>query len=198
MAKSRLTKSRATLRGARAAAMLLAAIASLLACVTTAQRKAEDVTPARARYLAYAGPPVSSFTWLGRYMGWEAVSDDELVLFVTPTKAYYIKVWSPCGDRGGLRWVYHIGLTKTTGTVYTRFDSVIADRWRCPISEIRPVDWGRMKADSRAARQAQPAAGGAAPPLAASPPAGASAPPGANPHPGGSPPPDDTPPPDPQ
>ncbi len=188
MAKPNLTKLRATLPGAHGAALLLAAVASLVACATTAQRTAEDVTPARARYLAYAGPPVGSFTWLGRYMGWEAVSDDELVLFVTPTKAYYIKVWSPCGDRGGLRWVYHIGLTKTTGTVYTGFDSVIADRGRCPISEIRPVDWGRMKADSRAARQAQQAAGGAVPPPAASPP------PSASPHPGGSPPPVETPP----
>ena len=97
-------------------------------------------------------------------------------------------MWSPCGDRGGLRWVYHIGLTKTTGTVYTRFDSVIADRWRCPISEIRPVDWGRMKADARAARKALPAAG-AAPPPGGSPQPGGSPPPDETAHPGGSPPP---------
>jgi hypothetical protein len=164
MAEPNPTKLTMTLRQARSVAVLLAAVASLVACATTAQRKAEDVTPARARYLAYAGPPVGSFTWLGSYMGWEAVSDDELVLFLSPTRAYYLKVWSPCGDRGGLRWVYHIGLTKTTGTVYTRFDSVIADRWRCPISEIRPVDWGRMQADARAARKALPAAGAAPPP----------------------------------
>jgi hypothetical protein len=179
MAKPNPTKLTVTLRQARGVAVLLAAVASLVACATTAQRKAADVTPARARYLAYAGPPVSSFTWLGSYMGWEAVSDDELVLFLSPTRAYYLKVWSPCGDRGGLRWVYHIGLTKTTGTVYTRFDSVIADRWRCPISEIRPVDWGRMKADARAARKALPAAGAAPPP-------------DGSPQPGGSPPPDET------
>ncbi|MFZ0008002.1 MAG: DUF6491 family protein [Steroidobacteraceae bacterium] len=176
MAKPNPTKLTVTLRQARSVAVLLTAVASLVACATTAQRQAADVTPARARYLAYAGPPVSSFTWLGSYMGWEAVSDDELVLFLSPTRAYYLKVWSPCGDRGGLRWVYHIGLTKTTGTVYTRFDSVIADRWRCPISEIRPVDWGRMKADARAARKALPAAGAAPPP-------------GGSPQPGGSPPP---------
>jgi hypothetical protein len=185
MAKPKPIEPSASLPRALAAVAVLAAAALLAACAaSTAQRTREDVLPARAKYLAYARAPVDSFTWLGRYMGWEALSDDELVLFVTPTKAYYIKVWSPCGNRGGLRWVYHIGLTKTTGTVYVRSDSVIADRWRCPISEIRPVDWGRMKADSRAAHKAL--ASGVAPA------------PGGSPRPGGGPPPDTTPPPDPQ
>ena len=87
MAKPNPTKLTVTSRQARSVAVLLAAVASLVACATTAQRKAADVTPARARYLAYAGPPVSSFTWLGSYMGWEALSDDELVLFLSPTRA---------------------------------------------------------------------------------------------------------------
>jgi hypothetical protein len=168
-----------------AALALPAACALLAACATsTAQRAPGGALPARARYLAYAGAPVDHFTWLGRFDGWEALSDDELVLFVNPARAYYIRVWSPCGSRGGLRWVYHVGLTKTGGSVYARFDSVLADHWRCPISELRPVDWGRMKADARAAHKAQPA--WVAPP------------PGGSPQPGGGPPPDATPPPHPQ
>jgi hypothetical protein len=190
MAKPHPTKPRATWPRALAALALPAAVALLAACATNIapQREPTGVLPARARYLAYAGAPVDHFTWLGRYDGWEALSDDELVLFLSPTKAYYIRVWAPCGTRGGLRWVWHIGLTSTGGAVYTRFDSVLADRWRCPISELRPVDWGRMKADSRAARKAQQAAGGAPPPNP--PPAGGA-------HPGGGPPPD-APPPTPQ
>jgi hypothetical protein len=172
---------------------LPAAVGLLAACAThTAQPQGpRDATPARASYLAYAGPPVDHFTWLDRYMGWEAVSDDELILFLSPTKAYYLKVWSPCGDRGGLRWVYAVDVPKTGGAVYAGFDSVVTGHWRCPISEIRPVDWGRMKADARAARKAQQAAG-AAPAAAASPPSAGS------PHPGGGPPPDASPPPNPQ
>jgi hypothetical protein len=179
MAKPDLTELRALLSRALAALALPTTVALLTACAThPAQQGApRDAIPARARYLAYAGPPVDHFTWLDRYMGWEALSDDELVLFLSPTKAYYIKVWSPCGDRGGLRWVYHVEVPKTGGAVYTRFDSVLADHWRCPISEIRPIDWGRMKAEARAAHQALSAAGSVPTPRG-------------SPQPGGGPPPD--------
>jgi hypothetical protein len=178
MAKSDLTVPAANLPRGLAAFALPAAVALLAACAThTAQQPGapRDAIPARASYLAYAGPPVDHFTWLDRYMGWEALSDDELVLFLSPTKAYYIRVWSPCGDRGGLRWVYAVDVPKTGGAVYARFDSVLAGHWRCPISEIRPVDWGRMKADSRAAHKALPGTAPAA---------------GGSPQPGGGPPPD--------
>ena len=189
MAKPDLTKPGATLPRPLAALALPAAAALLAACATRSPppHGPTGVLPARASYLAYAGAPVDHFTWLGGYMGWEALSDDELVLFLSPTRAYYIKVWSPCGPMGGLRWVYSAQVTHTAGAgiVYTRSDSVLADRWRCPISELRPVDWGRMKADSRAAHQALPGA--------------ASSPsPGGGPHPGGGPPPDTARPPDPQ
>jgi len=33
--------------------------------------------------------------------------------------------------------------------VYSRFDSVTTGRWRCPIQEIRKVDYRRMRADMR-------------------------------------------------
>jgi hypothetical protein len=45
-----------------------------------------------------------------------------------------------------------IGISSTTGTVYSRLDSVIAGHWRCPIAEIRKVDYQRMGADMRAQR----------------------------------------------
>jgi hypothetical protein len=209
MTKPDLPRQRATLPRALADLALPAVLVLLAACATSTaqQRGPTGVLPARARYLAYAGAPVDHFTWLNRYMGWEALSDDELVLFLSPTRAYYIRVWSPCGDRGGLRWVYHVEVPKTGGAVYSGFDSVLADHWRCPISQIRPVDWGRMKADARAAHNALPAAAPGAnlpagmtspPPSGARGPAMSAPPPGAGPQPGGGPPPDTTPPPDPQ
>jgi hypothetical protein len=36
--------------------------------------------------------------------------------------------------------------------VYARLDSVIAGHWRCPIAEIRKIDYQRMRADMRAQR----------------------------------------------
>jgi Family of unknown function (DUF6491) len=112
----------------------------------------------RDRYTAYAGPPIPSFTWLGRYDGWEPLGKDELVVFTTPSDAYLLKVWPPCD----MRFVINgIGLSSTARTVTAHLDSVIVNstsmgRWRCPIDEIRKVDYRRMQADLRNARLQQP------------------------------------------
>ncbi len=111
----------------------------------------------RDRYAAYAGPPIPSFTWLGRYDGWEALGKDELVIFTTPNDAYMLKIWPPCD----MRFVINsIELSSTASTVTAHLDSVITNspstgRWRCPIDEIRRVDYRRMRADLRAQAQAQ-------------------------------------------
>ena len=120
---------------------------------TPAQREA------LARYRAYAGAPVASFTWLGPLYSWEALGADRLVVFTSPSDAYLLKVWSTCD----LRWVIGpIGITDTAGTVNAHLDAVTlsssaAGPLRCPIDEIRPVDYSRMLAQIRA-RQAGPAA----------------------------------------
>ena len=114
----------------------------------------------RDRYAAYAGPPIPSFTWLGRYDGWEALGKDQLVIFTTPNDAYMLKIWPPCD----MRFVTNgIGLSSTGPTVSAHLDSVITNspatgRWRCPIEEIRKVDYLRMRADLRAQAQAPPPA----------------------------------------
>jgi hypothetical protein len=121
----------------------------------------------RDRYSAYAGPPIPSFTWLGRYDGWEPLGKDELVIFTTPNDAYLLKIWPPCD----MRFVINdIGLSSTGRTVTAHLDSVITNsaatgRWRCPIDEIRKVDYQRMRADLRAQAQAPASA-----PAPASPP----------------------------
>jgi Family of unknown function (DUF6491) len=153
---------------------LVAAVTALLlvACAGTAQQpSAQD--KALARYSAYAGPPVDRFTWLGHYDGWEPLGKDRLVIFTTTSEAYLLKVWPPCD----LRFVVdRIGLTSTSNTVYARLDSVIAGSRRCPIDEIRPIDYRRMKADLRTQAQNPSAAPSPAAPAATSP-AEASAPP---------------------
>ena len=39
--------------------------------------------------------------------------------------------------------------------VHARFDSVIVGQWRCPIDEIRKVDYRRMRADLRLEAQSR-------------------------------------------
>lgn len=118
---------------------------------TPAQQRALE------RYLAYAGPPIPYFTWLGQFYSWEGLGKDTLVVFTVPDEAYLLKVWPPCD----LRFVINaIGITSTARTIYAHADSITINsagtgpgRWRCPIDEIRKIDYQRMRADERAHAQ---------------------------------------------
>ena len=62
-------------------------------------------TPAQqaalARYLAYAGPPVDYFTWLGQFYSWEPLGKDTLVVFTVPDEAYLLNSGSIGQPRDG-------------------------------------------------------------------------------------------------
>ncbi len=135
--------------------LALAALAALGACTAVpADRPGSDL-PAKARYMPYVGAPLDSFTWMMSFDGWEALSDSELIIFLNPDTAYYLKVWAPCGTTG-LRWAHVVGLTSSVGgTVTARLDSLRTQGTNCPISEIRKVDYKRFRDDARAARAAQ-------------------------------------------
>jgi hypothetical protein len=124
----------------------LCTLALLAACSSTVPRHESDAQE-RARYASYAGEPQENFTWLGRYYSWDALGDNHLVLFTTPNDAYLITVQPPCTD---LPFAQGIGLSSTGNTVHARLDSVIVKGWRCPINEIRKVDYTKMRADMRA------------------------------------------------
>ena len=134
---------------------------------------------ALARYMAYAGPPIPYFTWLGHFWSFEALGKDTLVVFTVPDEAYLLKVWPPCD----LRFVINaIGITSTASTIYARTDSITVNsagtgpgRWRCPIEEIRKIDYKGMRADQRAQAQqakAGPRSDSATPAAPAAPPPG--------------------------
>ena len=129
-------------------AWLMPAVALLAACSGIPLKERQDAE--RARYEAYAGAPVDQFTWLGHYDSWQPIGTHELVVWTTPFQAYLIKVAPPCEN---LEFVNRIGLTSTASTVSARFDFVTLgrdhDHWRCPIQEIRPVDYQRMRQDMR-------------------------------------------------
>jgi len=117
---------------------------------------------ALARYLTYAGPPLPYFTWLGRLFSWEPLGKDQLVVSVAPgDDVYLLKVWPPCD----LRLVINgVGISSTARTVYARVDSVTLNTGsssglqRCPIGEIRRIDYQRLKADQQAQAAAAKAA----------------------------------------
>ena len=128
----------------------LAALSALLAACSVIPRHESD-QEVRDRYNAYAGEPIESFTWLGRFDSWSPIGRDELVVLTGPSDAYLLKVAPPCQD---LQFANSIGLTSTAGSVSNRFDAVIVGRWpgwrdRCQIVEMRKVDYRRMRADMR-------------------------------------------------
>jgi hypothetical protein len=138
---------------------LLSATALLTACSGIPLKQRQDEQ--RARYEAYAGPPIEQFTYLGRYDSWQPIGTNELVVWTTINQAYLITVAPPCEN---LEFTNRIGLTQTANTVSARFDFVkVGHQWRCPIQQIRPVDYLRMRQDRRketeAAKAAQPASG---------------------------------------
>ncbi|HTV51413.1 MAG TPA: DUF6491 family protein [Steroidobacteraceae bacterium] len=152
--------------------LALALVPAVLASCTAppAHQHADQALP--ARYAPYLGPPIGQFTWLGHFWNWEALGKDELLVFTTPNDAYFLKVWPTCDLRFDLnrRGDEVIGVTSTSGVVSSGLDSVIEDstvvgHMRCPISEIRKLDYRRMVADQRAQAQqkgkAAPAGGSA-------------------------------------
>jgi hypothetical protein len=134
-------------------ALLLGIVALLAACSSISLKEREQAE--RARIEAYAGQPVDHFTWLGRYDGWKPIGKEEALVWTSPDKAYLINVAPPCED---LRFATRIGLTSSLHTVYSRgLDYVRVRGWRCPIKQIRPVDYGRLQADLRRERTMQDA-----------------------------------------
>jgi Family of unknown function (DUF6491) len=130
-----------------------ATLLALGACAVGARHETDQQVA--DRYNAYAGEPIDHFSWLGHYDGWEPVGRHELVLKTGVSDAYLIKVGPPCDS---LPFANRIGFTSTTGAVYTRLDAIITNGWRCPIEEIRKVDYQRMRADMRLEAQKAKAA----------------------------------------
>jgi Family of unknown function (DUF6491) len=124
----------------------LTALGLFAACAGGGMGLREDPEVVRDRYSAYAGDPIDSFSWLGRFDSWESVGRHELVVFTGVSDAYLLTVAPPCDN---LQFAQRIGLTSTGSTVYRRLDSVTSGGWRCPIEEIRKVDYKRMRADMR-------------------------------------------------
>jgi hypothetical protein len=121
--------------------LLFATLSLLTGCTGIARR--EDDQSRLDRYMQYAGAPIDHFTYLGRYDGWQVLGRDQLVVWTSMDAAYLLTVAEPCT---GLEFAERIGVSSTGGTV-SHFESIRFDHQRCPINEIRPVDYRKMRRD---------------------------------------------------
>jgi hypothetical protein len=127
------------------ACVLLAAALITAACSGIPRRERDQET--LDRYLRYAGPPVDHITYLGHYDNWQVVSPHQLVLFTNINDAYLVTVSPPCEN---LQFANRIGITQTANTISARFDAILVKGgWRCPITEIRPIDYLKLRKDLR-------------------------------------------------
>jgi hypothetical protein len=125
------------------ASWVLAGLAlTVLAACSTAIPKRVSVAERREQFLQYAGPPVDTFTYLGRYYAWRPLGKLQLVIWTTINDAYLITVLPPCV---GLDFATGIRLTSTGHTVTRGIDAIEFDQQHCFISQIRPVDYLAMK-----------------------------------------------------
>jgi hypothetical protein len=132
---------------------VLSVLLLLGACASNSQSPPGSGTPAQqqalVRYTHYAGPPLPSFTWLGRFWSWEPLSRDQLAVWTTANDAYLLQIWPPCDLRfAGLG----IGISSTASIIWRGSDSVIvrsggAGPTSCPIDSIRRIDVQRMRAE---------------------------------------------------
>lgn len=128
----------------------VALFAALLvtACAGIPKRTSDE--DALERYLQYAGEPVSSINYLGRYDSWRPLGRDNLVIWTGVNEAYLLTIAGPCNE---LPFATRIAI-KSRGPTLSRGDSVILGRdQRCLITELRPIDYRQMKEDRREARE---------------------------------------------
>jgi hypothetical protein len=125
---------------------------TLAACASQSPRERD--AEAYALYRDFAGEPVNEFTYLGHYDGWRALGRNVLAIQTGLSEAYLITVQGPCSD---LPFAHTIGLTSTANTVHRGLDAVLVGRDRCPISEIRPVDYAALRKAQREERERQQA-----------------------------------------
>ena len=125
------------------------AFASVLAApVASAQTRATQQQNLE-RFEKYAGAPIDEFEFFSLYK-WQLVGPEKVVVWSTINDAYLITVEKPCP---GLEFARGIAVTsKQRHIVSAKFDEVTYGKGRCPIAQIRPVDYRQMLKDGPDAR----------------------------------------------
>jgi type II secretory pathway pseudopilin PulG len=124
----------------------------VLLVATTASAQTREVQEKRlAEYLPYAGAAVDRFQFWD-LQRWELVGEYKVVVWPRLNEAYLITVDAPCSN---LEWTDKISMTSSAHVVSKKFDSVVVGKDKCRINEIRPIDYRKMQADRKAAKEAE-------------------------------------------
>jgi hypothetical protein len=148
LCRAKIESRKSVVMSYRTALACTAVTLLVTACSGIPQRTSDEQQ--LQQYLQYAGAPIDHFTYLSHYDSWRSLSRTQLVVWTTISDAYLLTVREPCIN---LQFTQRIGLSTTAGTVSNRLDSVLVDRDRCQITEIRPVDYKKMRADLRKSKQ---------------------------------------------
>ncbi len=130
--------------------MGLFAAAALLASCSGIQALQQQDAAEHTQFNAYAGAPVSQFTWVTPNRSTRAIWTDQLVAWADINQAYLITVAQPCPN---LMLAGRIGISSSEETVIAHADHVFAQGRTCEILTIQPVDYLRMQRAEQ--RQAQ-------------------------------------------
>lgn len=127
--------------------LLVAGLLAGCSSVPYAQRQSQR----QAQYAAAAGASVRNFRFFSPLYSWEALNDQQLVVYARPNQAWLLDV-DGCPN---LTFANAIGLTSSFNEVSVRFDRVLTGpgNFPCTITQIRPVDVSRLRAAQQAQRK---------------------------------------------
>lgn len=127
----------------------LITVALLAGCAGIPQRSDSRPIPPD-RFQAYAGEPIHSFNYFGRFDGWRPLGQQQLAVWTSAGDGYLLTVEPPCLD---LEYATAIGFsTQVSHIVTSGLDFVRMNRERCRILEIRPLDYGGLTAEREGPR----------------------------------------------
>ena len=118
----------------------------LAACSGTPTRKEGEMRP-EAEFTPYDQGSVGTMSYFGRFDGWRPVGRDKLFVWDGLSNGYLITVAPPCEE---LNFTNAIGFTqRVRGSVSVGLDEVRMSREACRITDIRRIDYKRMRDDER-------------------------------------------------
>lgn len=100
-----------------------------------------------AKYEQYAGAPTADFTMTSMWQ-WQVVGAQNVVVWSTVNSAYLLTLAKPCTR---LQWTNALGLTQEMSMKVTqKFDKIVFEHQSCPITQIRPIDYKKLRQDDAA------------------------------------------------
>jgi len=121
-------------------------MAVLVSCAGIEKRYADAQDRDREQFLRYAGPPVESFRYLGFYKAWQLLGNGQFAMWTDVNDVHLLTVQQPCP---ALEFAEGLKLTSYNRLVTRGIDYVQVRDQQCHITEIRPVDYLRMKQELR-------------------------------------------------